>query len=310
MSVDETARRALQIGRELAEDTLAFRARALGRRAAAVERASRSGRVQPPPSAVEAPGGAGSAGLLVAEGDSWFDYPWNDVLSLLEDDHAWDVESLAHRGDRVEEMAYGGGQLEEFTRRLEKILRRRQAPTAILLSGGGNDIAGDEFGMLLNHVRSSIAGFNDQIVTGVVDHRVRMAYLTIVSAVTRVCETYRGHRVPILVHGYDYPVPDGRGYPGGWWLLPGPWLEPGFREKGFDQLSERIALMRPLIDRFNTMLRKVANAPGLSHVRYIDLRGTLAGPDYQLLWANELHPTRDGFSLVAQGFADALAALP
>ena len=33
-------------------------------------------------------------------------------------------ESLARSGDKVEDMAYGGSQLEEFSRRLEKLLRR------------------------------------------------------------------------------------------------------------------------------------------------------------------------------------------
>jgi hypothetical protein len=72
---------------------------------------------------------------------------------VLEDDHGYDVESVAHRGDRVEEMAYGRGRLEELTRRLEKLLRRNVVPRAILLSGGGNDVAGDELGMLLNHAQ-------------------------------------------------------------------------------------------------------------------------------------------------------------
>src|SRR6185295_11219041 len=45
-------------------------------------------------------------GLLVAEGDSWFDYPLHDVLSMLEDEHGFDVESVARKGDTVEDMAY------------------------------------------------------------------------------------------------------------------------------------------------------------------------------------------------------------
>ena len=49
--------------------------------------------------------------MLVAEGDSWFDYPWQDVLRMLEDRHGYDVESVAHKGDRIEDMAYSGGQL-------------------------------------------------------------------------------------------------------------------------------------------------------------------------------------------------------
>ena len=96
-----------------------------------------------------------STGLVIAEGDSWFDYPFHDVLRLLEDDHGYDVESVAHKGDCVEDMAYAG-QFEEFARRLEKLLRQNQVPKAILLSGGGNDIAGTEFAMLLNHVASGL----------------------------------------------------------------------------------------------------------------------------------------------------------
>ena len=48
-----------------------------------------------------------TAGVLVSEGDSWFDYPLHDVLKELEDNHGYDVESVAHRDDPIEEMAYG-----------------------------------------------------------------------------------------------------------------------------------------------------------------------------------------------------------
>src|SRR5688572_3559393 len=47
-----------------------------------------------------------ATGILVAEGDSWFDYPFNDVLSMLEDEHGFDIESVSHKGDTVEDMAY------------------------------------------------------------------------------------------------------------------------------------------------------------------------------------------------------------
>src|SRR5499426_46663 len=90
-------------------------------------------------------GGTERAGVLLAEGDSWFDYPWHDVLRMLEDEHGYDVESVAHKGDRVEDMAFAPGQLLDFSRRLEKLLQRGTVPRAVLLSGGGNDIAGTEF---------------------------------------------------------------------------------------------------------------------------------------------------------------------
>lgn len=309
MAVDEVTQQALEVGRELAGEVLEFRSRALDERAAAVQ--ARADELEAEPAAAFEPAlveavGLGSAGVLVAEGDSWFDYPWNDVLRLLEDEHAFDVESVAHKGDRIEEMAYSGGQLEEFTRRLEKLLRRGVVPRALLLSGGGNDIAGREFGMLLNHSRSgpALRGLNDQVISGVIDQRIRFAYVTVISAVTTLCEQRLGRRLPILVHGYDHPVPDGRGFLGGWWSLPGPWLEPGFREKGYAQLAERTTLAGRLIDRFNGMLQAIVALPDLSHVVFVDLRGTLStGADYREWWANELHPTPEGFRRVAARIA-------
>lgn len=202
---------------------------------------------------VAAPALLSTAGVLIAEGDSWFDYPFHDVIEELEDRHAYDVESVAHKGDPIEVMAYGGNPLEEFTRRIEKVIRRGITPKAILMSGCGNDVAGPEFGMLLNHARSAIAGLNRSVVDGVIGQRIRSAYITILSAVTQICLQKAGKVLPILIHGYDYPVPDGRGFLGGWALFP--WLEPGFREKGFENLQRRIDIAHELIDRMKWSLR-------------------------------------------------------
>lgn len=249
---------------------------------------------------------AGDAGVLVAEGDSWFDYPGQDVLRLLEDAHGFEVESVAHRGDRVEEMAYTG-QLEEFARRLEKLLRRGVVPRAILLSGGGNDIAGREFGLLLDHAASPTAGVNALVAQGIIDQRIKLAYVTILAQITRICDKVVKRRIPILAHGYDYPIPDGRGFLGGFWFLPGPWLEPGFRGKGFHKRDQNAVMMRSLIDRFNDMLLKVAALKEFKHVICLDLRGTLAaGAGYKKDWANELHPSNGGFAKVARKFAAAI----
>jgi hypothetical protein len=62
-----------------------------------------------------------------------------------------------------------------------------------------------------------------------------------------------------------------------------------------------------LIDRFNGMLASVSSLPAFSHVHYLDLRGTLK-PDKKH-WANELHPSKTGFDLVAKKFADVIAKL-
>src|SRR5437016_3412602 len=133
-SQSKRARQAAQIasaihgGKAQATAVVAMRARQRKKRAQVVaarpvaRRAPVPHRI--PASTVKSLGPRDSSGLLVAEGDSWFDYPMHDILSMLEDDHGYDVESVAHKGDRVEDMAYSGGQFEEFARRLEKLLRQ------------------------------------------------------------------------------------------------------------------------------------------------------------------------------------------
>lgn len=311
MTTDDHAAQAREIGRQRAEAVLQQRRIAHEKRAAALAGNAKTLRLTR-----SASRGAESlqahttqtAGFLLALGDSWFDYPVHDVLTKLDDEHGYNVESAAHAGDPIENMAYQGGQIDRFARCFEKVMSHGAMPKAILLSGGGDDIAGREFGMLLNSVVSPIHGWNADVVEGVIDVRIRTGYTAILTAVNTVSQSYSGRMFPVLVHGYDYPVPDGRGFLWGW-PFPGPWLQPGLREKGFDDLDTGIALLRLLIDRFNQMMTDFA-AASAGQVHYIDLRNTLstvvAGDAYKAWWANELHPTGDGFSVIAARFAAVL----
>jgi len=271
--------------------------------------------------AVGAKGPKGLSGLVVAEGDSWFDYPFYDVLERLEDRFDFRVESVAHKGDTVEEMAHDLTQRTRLARMFERAAADGRVPRAILLSGGGNDIAGDEFALLLNHAAAAppLAEINDGIVSGLVDERLRFAMVSVIGAVTTLSVTYFRRKVPVVLHGYGYPVPDGRGYRGGFWALPGPWLEPGFRQKGYLDAAERnvdlprcTAIMKRLIDRFNAMLRTIPGPPDMRHVSYLDLRSLLSNavPGYEQSWENELHPTKPGFEAVALAFRDRILSFP
>lgn len=303
-----STRKAALIGEQIAVQVRRERAAALRRRAAAIAIAPPRARARGALIDARFIRAAGPKGVatLVAEGDSWFDYLWYDVLDMLEDEHGFDVESVASAGDRVEDMAYAGDQLVKFKKVIEKMLRRGELPKAILLSGGGNDVVGEEFFMLLDHASSANPGLNDDVVRGVIDVRIRNAYFAILTAVTELCISTTGRTIPILIHGYDRPVPDGRGFAGGW-PFPGPWLRPGFSRKGFLNLNQNRDIVAGLIDRFNGMVRRVAADRRFPHVRYVDLRGTLPnGPNYDDWWGNELHPTRKGFKAVAQKFADAI----
>jgi hypothetical protein len=298
---------AVRRGRELAAKVVRRRAAIRKARPAAPAAAPRRRRAPGAPAADAIPARTRRAlaadapmGLLIAEGDSWFDYPMNDVLSMLEDEHGYDVEAVAHKGDTLEDMAYGEGQFDDFVRLLEKLLRQGRVPDAILISGGGNDIAGDEFATLLNHALSGLPPVNADIVRGVIDVRLRNAYTFLISGLTEVARRFLDRPIRILLHGYDYAIPDGRGFLGGWAFLPGPWLQPGLRVKGYQDLNANKAILRSLMDSFNDMLKQVSRMAEFGHVKYVDLRNTLSsGAGYKADWANELHPTKTGFRSVA-----------
>ncbi len=263
---------------------------------------------------------AQTAGYLLAVGDSWFDYPLHDILTRLDDNYGYNIESSAHRGDPIEAMVSRVGQLDKFARCMDKITSVGATPKAILVSGGGDDIAGQEFGMLINNIDlQPIPGWNDQIIAGVIDTRIAAAYRLMILSINSLCQKNLGRTFPILVHGYDYPVPDGRGFLGGGGLLPGPWLKPGFDEKLFSDINVTTQMMTTIIDRFNTMLHNLVQEPGFGNVTYIDLRKTLsnAPATYKNWWANEIHPTaggifggQDGWGAVAAKFQAVLATLP
>jgi hypothetical protein len=255
----------------------------------------------------------GANGVLVAEGDSWFNYPFHDVLSMLEDDFSFRVESVAHLGDTLESMTYDETQLEAFGRKLEHLKDDSRAPRAILLSAGGNDMAGDEFALLLNHAASGMPPLNAKIVDGLINDRLRFEMISLLMAMTGLCQDYFGTTIPIVVHGYGNAVPDGRGVLGGFSILPGPWLEPAFRQKGYTQLVKNVPVMKDLIGYFNDMLADLPAVSGLSHVSYLDLRSLLSnqllGNAYKKSWANELHPTPNGFAVLAKAFSDRILTL-
>ncbi len=258
--------------------------------------------------------GTADSNVLVAEGDSWFDYPGSDVLEELEDVHGYDVRSVAKHGATMEAMTYDGKQIRAMERCLFKLARRGRTPRAILLSGGGNDLADAQLAMVLNHANSGLPKINDDVVRGVIEVRLKAAYVDMVRILSMLCDRhFQRPDLPVLVHGYDYPVPDGRGLWSGLGPLPGPWLEPSFVKRGYRDLEANTETMGILIDRFNDMLATLSGEAGLAHVHYVNLRGTLdntvAGEAYKELWDNELHPESEGFELVADTFDSVLRNL-
>ncbi|SRR5579871_502601 len=309
----EITQAAKQAGERNAAEVMARRAVALRNRSAALaahpSTFNLAAAAAAPGAPAAAPASSQSKGFLLAAGDSWFDYPGYDVLASLHDDFGYNVESsAAHAGQPMETLAYVPGTYDDIARDLETIIARGGTPKAVLLSGGGDDIAGKEFGMLLDSAMSATGGWNKEIVDGVINERIAGAYKSTILSITSLCQAKLGRVVPVLVHGYDYAVPDGRAF---LLFIKGPWLKPGFDEKLFSDLTANTAMIEAMIDTFNAMLTDLAGEPEFAHVKYINLRKTLPNDaTYKDWWANELHPTHKGFLAVATKFAAELDLLP
>ena len=87
----------------------------------------------------------------------------------------------------------------------------------------------------------------------------------------------------ILIHGYDYPIPDGRPLKA-LGLEFGPWLLPQFKRHHIPP-KYHTAVVKLLIDEFNSMLKNVATSQPKFH--YLDFRGLLTQKSD---WADEIHP--------------------
>lgn len=268
---------------------------------------------------------------LLAIGDSWFDYwPKRDALAMLGKKYGYQFETVAQAGTKLAEMAPPpdwdpsdppplppsghGKQIHQMLQLVKRMPQaRKDATRAFLLSGGGNDVAGEAvvLASLLNAAGSGKPPVDDEAVAQVVGKDLREVLVLMLSAVTAIGRKYFGRDVPIVMHGYGYPVPDGRG------VLGSAWLQHVLRGKGYTDMQAGTDIMKVLIDRLNEMQLKVLadNPVAFTHVRHVDVRPVLSNKlpeQYKKSWQNELHPSflEQGFVKVAETLEDVLKTLP
>lgn len=244
-------------------------------------------------------------GPVVAEGDSWFDYPpHRDILDHLVDLYGWRVRRLSRAGDTLENMVLGTELGRGYRRRPSPLDRtlgelKRLGSRVLLLSGGGNDVAGEAFASYLNHADSGLPVLRERAVEGAMSYFRRLLEILL----ERVSREAPGARV--FAHGYGYPIPDGRGVgrvPVVGWTFFGPWLRPALVSRNVPPAAHR-GLVRGLIDRFNAVLSEVASASGgLFH--HVDLRDEVTEAD----WVNELHLSSRAYARVATRIARCVSA--
>lgn len=225
---------------------------------------------------------------IIADGDSWFDFPrWlltgGGIPSHLEDLTGLDIENLAKAGDATQEMLSLGQR--------QKLEAALHGADVLLFSGGGNDIAGRQLVTLLNDNRDG------DVLKAIAWDRLDAA-LDLTMAMYDDLAEMRDAIAPkcvIVTHEYDFAIPRDRGI---LWL--GPWIKPSLEYCGWKKSADQQTIVKLLLHEFALRLR---NWDAKNHVHVLT-QGTLLRCD----WHDEMHPNRAGFRKVAMKFADALRA--
>lgn len=253
---------------------------------------------------------------LAVIGDSWLDdLPFIGSLTGTLVNHGYDGTNadmhFATPGRLLKEMA-SPANLNAAKNYFLNIGPDDPQPRAVLLGGGGNDVAFPSSEptktRLYKMLQQSPAPGQDALIEAEVAQFIDVElfghYMTIINALKDLTT------VPFVLHAYDHPVPDGRPF----LFFSGPWLKRPFDLRGITDLTTSRDIMRRLIDRLNAMAGRVAAAfPGRVH--HVDLTGILANhygdpANYRTLWDNELHPNRAGYDLLATEIAKLLNSLP
>lgn len=233
---------------------------------------------------------------ILAEGDSWFDYPvpffGGAIIRRLEKKVGVPILNLAKAGDEVRYML-GVEERQLLTEHLTKGCPAGGPWDVLLFSGGGNDIVDNPMALW-------IRDFDPTLTPEQQIHQPRFeAALALVRAGYEDLLSLRDRLSPgthLVLQGYDFAIPDGRGI-----CHLGPWLKPTFDLRGFPSRAAAFATVKAMLRRFAEMLTDIARTPG---VTFINGQGTL--PERRSSWHNELHPSEAGFDLFAKIFYKSL----
>jgi hypothetical protein len=100
----------------------------------------------------------------------------------------------------------------------------------------------------------------------------------------------------IFVHGYDFAQPTGQGVCG-----LGPWLKPSLDFRGWTNFASASQIVKEVLQAFDKLLVQLEQQ--YNNIVYVRTQGTLSPATD---WANELHPTEQGFNKIAGVFLQAM----
>ena len=228
---------------------------------------------------------------VLALGDSWFHYPFNNLITpLFEALERPTIFVIGENGARADELCTG-----RWLANLRRMLEDFPGIRLACISAGGNDFAGvgDLDDKILGpdcSAETSVDGCYRAGQPDAVFAAVRNAYRDIVTAIAALRPD-----VTVLVHNYDYAIPDGRALLGVRSWLKLPMDNDRVPVQGAPLGGIRRELVRDLIDRFTLSLDDVVSSAAAAGRPAIELTWS-AGTLSDSQWANELHPKPSGFN--------------
>ena len=231
---------------------------------------------------------------ILAIGDSWFWYPFPggsllNQLGPLVAPKGHSILALGNNGAKAWDYAFG-----RFRPAVLNALRLHGSSlSAVFISGGGNDFAGfNDLRPMLNldctQAPDVAACFVSGPQPGSLDDlmdEMAECYQQLVNEISAV--TPAGCH--IVVHNYDQAIPTGRGVFG----HQHSWLKPAL-DAARVPLALQAACVRQVLARFTAVLSSLV-AQNPDRVVFVDSAGTLRADE----WANELHPTPEGFDRIS-----------
>lgn len=247
--------------------------------------------------------GAKSGGFaplqVLAEGNSWFDYPpfllRGGIIPRLESQIGVPILNLAKAGDEVRYML-GVEERQILVEHLRNGCPAGGPWDVLLFSGGGNDIVDNPMALWIRDWQRGVppekllfqSRFNSALAL------VQAGYEDLITLRNQLSPTTH-----VVFHGYDFSIPDGRGV-----CFLGPWLKPTFDLRQFPTQQAGAEVIRVMLAQFAKLLTSLAKQPG---VTFINTQGTLEPK--RKSWHNELHPSAEGFDLFADLFQQQLKKL-
>lgn len=251
--------------------------------------------------------------VLVAEGDSWLSLgsiPAHNLLQQLDFGVRTAVINLAYPGDTMQQMRaalgrVGGRRLDIWAGELGRFVADRGSYplTAMLLSGGGNDLI-DAVPHLLKKNFDFTAVDPLQPEGALDDDALALFDRFVVDSFTGIVDYVRAspgpnHSVPVFCHTYDYPTPNDAPATVFGQRVGEAWLHPHLLQAGVPTV-----LWQPLADHLLRHLAGLLRGLRLPDFHAVPTLDTLvrAAPDSRGAsgdWDNEIHPNASGYRKLA-----------